>query len=836
MNRVKLTSSLVLLLFIISAFAGAGISPVSAGSNIVTDASTFFSTYAYVYALNSSTISADNSTYLSSLLPSWTVNTTAEYGQATFYAKSNSFGYAVLEFMVPESFGGLTVESYNGTAWNVMDGAAGYNLSVPCFWNSSDIFNYSAYSSGPPSDWAGTGAPAFVNASGLGGTLRRVQLAISTSSAVELRITLRYLTAPASAVCDGKNDYINCGTNVNVNTLNVTVVVRTFTILAGSVLISRHADSAYGWTLKHGDSAGHLVYGISSDGSAWSTATVTSPTILTNGSWQTFTLISNGTYKYAVIDGVEDVPSTQTAVNNPANKACEIGYAMISGSLYYPGIFKDVEVQNSTGYVLFINATSYNSTSGLFEDFSGSNNDGTPHGNVQYKCYTGSGFLATITESNAPTYSSIGHSTTVAGASCTFSVHLADDFQLASYIFSTNSSGVWVNDSAVSISGTSAWANVTKTLNSTAGTKIGYLWYFDDAAGNTNDTGIQTLTTTAGTTTINSVTTPSASVPVTFVYPFIPVTYTINITDTANYDKLQNIYLQLQLSDGSGKSFYLRWVSGSGFSEFSDPYDLCTINTSACIITQSGNFTSATFAFGVAMRAFSSNYTSTASCNGSTYTALAGDPVAFAVSPSAVWNVGAYNTNVSFSFPLSCTSFTFDAANNTQWTWYGVPHWSSFTIYPQNANVTITSFYTNALLTFTAYNLSSALSTIIITTAGHQPYSVTKDSAQLGKIIIPAATEGFYFVGDSTVITLSPVPDGSAYVVMNYQSESVKNYAYASLIIMSISVWVFTLAALMLLVLKMGEGAGPVVLYLLLSVIVLSIIFPIMVQILRGVP
>src|SRR5674536_894 len=53
-----------------------------------------------------------------------------------------------------------------------------------------------------------------------------------------------------------------------------------------------------------------------------------------------------------------------------------------------------------------------------------------------------------------------------------------------SYIFSTNNTGVWINDSAAFFTTTPFWVNVTKTLNSTVGTWVGYRWYFNDIVGN----------------------------------------------------------------------------------------------------------------------------------------------------------------------------------------------------------------------------------------------------------------------------------------------------------------------------------------------------------------
>ncbi|HPD81610.1 MAG TPA: hypothetical protein PK357_00740, partial [Candidatus Pacearchaeota archaeon] len=120
-----------------------------------------------------------------------------------------------------------------------------------------------------------------------------------------------------------------------------------------------------------------------------------------------------------------------------------------------------------------------------------------------------SGNTANETQANAinyggedttpPTYNSVSINTTKAGQLANFAINVDDDFTLhpnGMYIFSTNNTGVWVNDSAINFTSTPEWANVTKTLNSTSDTFIGYRWYFNDSAGNPNSTEIYTLTTT----------------------------------------------------------------------------------------------------------------------------------------------------------------------------------------------------------------------------------------------------------------------------------------------------------------------------------------------------
>ena len=105
----------------------------------------------------------------------------------------------------------------------------------------------------------------------------------------------------------------------------------------------------------------------------------------------------------------------------------------------------------------------------------------------------------TYTDTTLPTYSGAGHNTTIAGAPVLFHIKYNDNIALhpsGQWIFSTNNTGTWVNDSAVNFTSTPQWANVTKTLNSTVGMVVGYRWYAFDNAGNRNNTPIYTLTTT----------------------------------------------------------------------------------------------------------------------------------------------------------------------------------------------------------------------------------------------------------------------------------------------------------------------------------------------------
>jgi len=99
-----------------------------------------------------------------------------------------------------------------------------------------------------------------------------------------------------------------------------------------------------------------------------------------------------------------------------------------------------------------------------------------------------------------PTYSNNQTNTTIAGALANFSIDYDDDTALhpnGQWIFSTNNTGEWVNESLVKWTTTPQSASVVKTLNTTVGLTIAYRWYANDTAGNVNNTEIFYLTTTS---------------------------------------------------------------------------------------------------------------------------------------------------------------------------------------------------------------------------------------------------------------------------------------------------------------------------------------------------
>lgn len=83
-------------------------------------------------------------------------------------------------------------------------------------------------------------------------------------------------------------------------------------------------------------------------------------------------------------------------------------------------------------------------------------------------------------EDDAAGFSSFGVSSFYANGVCTFSTLVTDVSEngLSCFIFSTNNTGVWVNDTAVFFGeGFSLWANVSKLLRGVVGDVVQYQWF-----------------------------------------------------------------------------------------------------------------------------------------------------------------------------------------------------------------------------------------------------------------------------------------------------------------------------------------------------------------------
>jgi hypothetical protein len=79
-----------------------------------------------------------------------------------------------------------------------------------------------------------------------------------------------------------------------------------------------------------------------------------------------------------------------------------------------------------------------------------------------------------------PSYSGFTANNTVAGENVLFYLEVEDDNGLSGFIFSTNNSGTWVNDSWTPLSGTQDVIEVMKNLNPTTGLIIGWKIFVND--------------------------------------------------------------------------------------------------------------------------------------------------------------------------------------------------------------------------------------------------------------------------------------------------------------------------------------------------------------------
>lgn len=99
-------------------------------------------------------------------------------------------------------------------------------------------------------------------------------------------------------------------------------------------------------------------------------------------------------------------------------------------------------------------------------------------------------------DTEPPTWTSIRLNTTEAGLNCEFNCTWSDNTQLSGYIFGTDNSGSWVNETWTTLSGVLDIASVVKTLTSEVDKTIYYRFWCNDTSDNWGSTGTLPLTTT----------------------------------------------------------------------------------------------------------------------------------------------------------------------------------------------------------------------------------------------------------------------------------------------------------------------------------------------------
>lgn len=96
-----------------------------------------------------------------------------------------------------------------------------------------------------------------------------------------------------------------------------------------------------------------------------------------------------------------------------------------------------------------------------------------------------------------PTYSAVSTTSTNAGSACAFSVLWAGNANVSGYIFGTNNTGVFVNDTWTPFidfaNQTFAYSRVTETLDSTIGDVVRWGFWCNDTSNRWSEIQLQTL-------------------------------------------------------------------------------------------------------------------------------------------------------------------------------------------------------------------------------------------------------------------------------------------------------------------------------------------------------
>ena len=105
---------------------------------------------------------------------------------------------------------------------------------------------------------------------------------------------------------------------------------------------------------------------------------------------------------------------------------------------------------------------------------------------------------ANAVDITAPVSSAITTTPLKAGSLCNFTITWTDETSLTGggQIFSTNTTGIWVNNTFTDFTSNPITVLTQRALNTTVGSKVSYRWFANDSSNNWADTGILTLTTT----------------------------------------------------------------------------------------------------------------------------------------------------------------------------------------------------------------------------------------------------------------------------------------------------------------------------------------------------
>lgn len=320
-----------------------------------------------------------------------TVEQTKKYYQFELSITPSSNAW-VGEIQVPDTYAGLSVEVWNGSAWELKDGASGYKLSVPYKYDYTDKLTGASYASGTdiPADWDGTGSPTLIKGTTVKGTQYRVQLAVSTATELQLKITIYYMSS-SGIEFDGVNDYIRVPDSPSLSITDA-LRLKTFTsqIRGGlnSWLIQKGYCGEYSLKIQT-STQGRWYQGCNPSSYELKSFTISNIDGISKN-W-TFVRI-NPTHLYGYLDDtlIVDYNFTKTPCDTTtAVLIMSDAYTFLAGTIH------NITVSNATQEVLSISAYSF-SNGTTVTDSSGTGNHGTAYGNVQYKVNKKDGFNVTM--------------------------------------------------------------------------------------------------------------------------------------------------------------------------------------------------------------------------------------------------------------------------------------------------------------------------------------------------------------------------------------------------------------------------------------------------------
>jgi len=309
-------------------------------------------------------------------------------------------------------------------------------------------------------------------------SLNKINYTNFSNYSVTKAIALTTTILPSTSVTNGTETTVICSSNTNQVTTDNFKLYRNSTLISNISSVTRMDVSTldvgtYNYTCNNTETANYTNYSITM------TLTVSAPSTPPSGEFK-----------------ITDVSSPQIRVGNSGsatfNLTNTLGQSLTNIRITLDGVpsswytIENPPTSLSTGSSVIININFNIPTDAEARVYSITI---TATGNTANETKT---ITQTMTltvnapppppTNNPPSYSDNTTNNSIAGKLTLFSLKWIDDSGLSSYIFSSNNSGKWENDSWVPLSGTEDWSNVTKILNKTVGLTIGWKVYANDSS------------------------------------------------------------------------------------------------------------------------------------------------------------------------------------------------------------------------------------------------------------------------------------------------------------------------------------------------------------------